>query len=199
MHFAGSMVLLEPLITQKGFMEREPRLVWIDLEMTGLNPAKDRITEIATIITDNNLTLIEEGPSFVIHVEEQYLQAMSPEVQKIYAKSDLLEKIRASKTTLEQAEAQTAAFIAKHCAPGISPLCGNSVWNDRNFMAVHMPKVIKLLHYRLIDVSSIKEIISRWYPNDPDTLFAKAETHRALADIRESIAELKHYRKYFFV
>ena len=180
-------------------MEQESRLVWIDLEMTGLNPQKDHILEIATIITDNNLRLIEEGPSLVIHCDERYLDEMNPEVKALFAPSGLLEKVRASKISVQQAEDETVSFIKKHCASNESVLCGNSIWTDRMFLAAYMPRIIELLHYRMIDVSSIKELVNRWYPHDPDAQFNKQETHRALADIRESIAELKHYRKYFFV
>ena len=198
-HFVSDITSCNDNALPKGFMKREPRLIWIDLEMTGLNPQKDQILEIATIITDNNLSLIEEGPSLVIHTDENHLSGISQEVKNLFAKSDLIEKVRASHVGLQQAEEQTVAFIKKHCTPGLSPLCGNSVWTDRAFLAAHMPRIIELLHYRIIDVSSIKEIINRWYPNEPDTQFAKREIHRALADIRESIAELKHYRRYFFV
>lgn len=180
-------------------MEREPRLVWIDLEMTGLDLKKDQIIEIATIITDNNLTVIEEGPSFVIQCDESFLQNMIPEVTDFHTKSGLLEKVRASHVSLQQAEQETVSFIKKQCTSGDSILCGNSIWTDRTFLQAYMPRVIELLHYRMIDVTSIKEIVNRWYPNDPDAEFNKRETHRALDDIRESIAELKHYRKCFFV
>lgn len=183
----------------KSSMKREPRLVWIDLEMTGLNPQKDQILEIATIITDNNLILIEEGPSLVIHCDESYLDAMSPEVAALHSPSGLLEKVRESNISVQQAEDETLAFIKKHCESDKSILCGNSIWTDRMFLAAYMPRIIEILHYRMIDVSSIKELVNRWYPNDPDAQFNKKETHRALADIRESIAELKHYRRYFFV
>ncbi len=180
-------------------MERESRLIWIDLEMTGLNPRTDQILEIATIITDNNLTLIEEGPSIVVQCDEKYLNRMSDEVKALHMASGLIEKVRASDTSLKQAEDQTVAFIKKHCTLSASVLCGNSIWTDRGFLAVHMPRIVELLHYRMIDVTSIKEIVNRWYPNDPEAQFNKRETHRALDDIRESIAELKHYRQHFFV
>ncbi len=180
-------------------MERESRLVWIDLEMTGLNPQKDKILEIATIITDNNLTLIEEGPSLVIHCDEKYLDEMSPEVTALLTPFRLLEKVRESNISVQQAEDETLAFIKKHCESNESILCGNSIWTDRMFLTAYMPRIVEILHYRMLDVSSIKEIVNRWYPNDPDAQFNKKETHRALADIRESISELKHYRTYFFV
>jgi|SRR3990167_1449510 len=180
-------------------MEREARLVWIDLEMTGLNPAKDRIIEIATVITDDTLTLIEEGPSRIIQCDDSFLRSMSSQVVEMHTKSGLLEKVRASDVSLQQAERDTAAFIKSHCSSGKSVLCGNSIWTDRMFLQAYMPRVTELLHYRMIDVTSVKELVARWYSNDPDVEYNKRETHRALDDIRESIAELKHYRRYFFV
>jgi oligoribonuclease len=173
-------------------------LVWIDLEMTGLNPLHDQILEIATIITDNNLQLIKEGPSFIIHADQSILDHMHPEVKALHQKSTLIDLVRQSTTTLAHAQEATMAFLKQYAQPK-SPLCGNSVWNDRNFLAQHMPQVTEYLHYRLIDVTTIKELVLRWYAHDPDVEFPKQETHRALEDIRESIAELKHYRRYFFV
>ena len=180
-------------------MERESRLIWIDLEMTGLNPQTHQIIEIATIVTDNNLTVLEEGPSAVIQCDISYLDQMHADVKELHLKSGLLDKVRASTISLQQAEKETAAFIAKHCTLEKSILCGNSIWTDRMFLQKYMPKVTELLHYRMIDVSSIKELVNRWYPNDPEATFNKKESHRALDDIRESIAELKHYRKNFFI
>ncbi len=177
---------------------RESRLVWIDLEMTGLDPQKDHILEIATCVTDNMLQLIEEGPSLVIHADEGVLRGMSTQVKDIFSKSDLLERVKRSDVSIQEAESQTLDFIKRHCPAGTSPLCGNSVYVDRGFLARHMPKVDKFLHYRIIDVSTIKELVMRWYPKDPDAEFTKGKVHRAMADIRESIAELKHYRRYFF-
>lgn len=181
-------------------MDRSTRLVWIDLEMTGLDPERDVILEIATIITDDELQVIAEGPSLVIRPDDALLDRISDEVKELFSKSDLLERVKQSTTLLEDAQAQTVAFIKQHCANDAPPpLCGNSVWQDRVFLKRYMPQILDLLHYRMIDVSTIKELVNRWYPNDPDAEFAKAETHRALADIRESIAELKHYRECFFV
>ena len=117
----------------------------------------------------------------------------------MHTASHLIDAVKSSSVTMQQAQDQTLAFLKKHCQPGTSPLCGNSVWQDRTFLAKHMPKLINFLYYRIIDVSTIKELVSRWYPNDPDAKFNKKDTHRALEDIRESIAELKHYRKTFFV
>ena len=173
-------------------------LVWIDLEMSGLDPYSDTILEIATIITDNNLRLIKEGPSLVIHEKDETLARMSKQVIALHEKSNLITAVKNSKITLQDAEAQTYAFITKYAEKN-SPLCGNSVWNDRNFLARYMPRIISYLHYRIIDVTTIKELVTRWYPHDPEIEYHKRETHRALEDIRESIAELKHYRRTFFI
>lgn len=178
-------------------MATEPQfLVWIDLEMTGLDPTRDTIIEIASIITDNELQVIAEGPNLAIHVENSVLEAMDDWNKNQHGKSGLVERVRASQETLETAEAKTLAFIASHCPPKISPLCGNSVWQDRRFLAKYMPKLEAYLHYRLIDVSTVKELTSRWYPGVPK--FPKGEDHLALADIRASIAELRYYRERIF-
>lgn len=173
-------------------------LVWIDLEMTGLDPQKDVILEIATIVTDNKLQLIKEGPSLVIHADRATLDHMSDEVRALHQKSKLIDTVAQSSVSMAQAADQTLIFLKEYAEPD-SPLCGNSVWNDRNFLIAFMPQITDYLHYRIIDVSTIKELIQRWYPGDPDMEFNKKESHRALDDIRESIAELKHYRRYFFV
>ena len=181
-------------------MDRSRTLLWIDLEMTGLDPERDVILEIASIVTDDNLQVIAEGPVLVIHHDDAVLNRMNSKVKALFSKSDLIERVKQSSTLLEDAQAQTVAFIKQYCtndAP--SPLCGNSIWQDRVFLQRYMPQVLELLHYRMIDVSTIKELVNRWYPNDHDAEFAKTETHRALADIRESITELKHYRECFFV
>lgn len=180
-------------------VERSSVLVWIDLEMTGLNPEKDVIVEIASIVTDCNLQVIEEGPSLVIHHDDAVLAAMDEQVRTFHTASALLDQIRTSTVTLANAELQTYEFIKKHGGGGLPLLCGNTVWQDRIFLQRYMPRILELLHYRIIDVTTIKELVVRWYPHDPDVYFNKQETHRALADIRESIAELKHYRRYFFV
>ena len=181
-------------------MDRSTTLLWIDLEMTGLDPERDVILEIASIVTDDNLQVLHEGPSLVIHHDDAVLDRMSDEVKELFSKSDLIERVKQSSTSLEDAQAQTVAFIKQYCSNDEPPpLCGNSIWQDRVFLARYMPQVLELLHYRIIDVSTIKELVNRWYPDDPDAKFNKAETHRALADIRESIAELKHYREGFFI
>lgn len=174
-------------------------LVWIDLEMTGLNPDVDAILEIATIVTDNELTILEEGPTFIIHQPETVLAIMCDWVKEHHGKSNLTDEVRASTTELHEAEHETLLFIQQFCPPKLGVLCGNSVWQDAAFMRRTMPRIMNYLHYRIVDVSSIKEILSRWYPGNPHLNFKKSDTHRALADIFESIQELRHYRKYFFI
>lgn len=179
-------------------MTPQHSLVWIDLEMTGLDATKDVILEIATIITDNNLKIIEKGPAFVIHQPEEKLISMDEWCTQTHKKSGLTDAVRASIVTLTQAEDESLKFIKKHCGPKTGVLCGNSVWQDRIFLKAYMPRIIDYLHYRLVDVSSIKELIAQWYPNNPHTTFIKKESHRAYTDIKESIAELHHYKKQFF-
>ncbi|MFT6765824.1 MAG: oligoribonuclease [Alteromonas naphthalenivorans] len=174
-------------------------LIWIDLEMTGLDPVKDKILEIATIVTDSELNIIEEGPVIVINQSNECLKAMDPWCTKVHGKSGLLQKVVDSDTTEEQAQEQTLDFLYKHCRPDKSPLCGNSVWMDRFFFLHHMPDLYKFLNYRTVDVSSIKEVAKRWYPESPALDFKKKGNHRALDDIRESIEELRHYKDCFFV
>lgn len=173
-------------------------LVWIDLEMTGLDPSKDVILEIATVVTTNNLELIAQGPNLVIHHPEEVLSQMDDWNKKHHGASGLLDAVRDSTITLELAQEQTLAFIAEYAQKNLSPLCGNSVWQDRRFLQKYMPLVDDFLNYRIIDVSSIKEVIKRWYPDDPYENFVKTENHRAAEDILQSIEELAHYRDYFF-
>ncbi len=177
----------------------ETNLVWIDLEMTGLDPQKDVILEIATLITDSQLTIIEEGPTFVIQQPEAALERMGDWVKNAHAKSGLTERVRTEGIPLAHAQAKTLAFIMQHCQKDKALLCGNSVWQDRAFLVNYMPNIIAYLNYRLIDVSTVKELVKRWYPDDEHAKFKKSDNHRALEDIRESVAELRHYRKYFFV
>lgn len=174
-------------------------LVWIDLEMTGLDIQHDTILEIATIITDSNLNIIAHGPALVIHHTPEQLQGMGSWCQNQHTKSGLLSAVRASTTTLEQAQEQTAQFIKKYCEPRSALLCGNTVRVDRMFLAKYMPQVVALLHYRMIDVSSVKELVARWYSERGYTEFKKSDNHRALGDIEESIKELAYYREHFFV
>lgn len=174
-------------------------LVWLDLEMTGLVIATDVILEIATVITDGNLNVIAEGPSFIIHQSDEQLGAMGKWCQDHHGKTGLTQAVRQSTTTLQQACEETLAFIKQHCAPNTGVLAGNSVWQDRVFLDKYMPSITSYLHYRIIDVTSVKEIVRRWYPEDKKTEYQKSDRHRALSDVYESIAELKHFRMNFFV
>jgi oligoribonuclease len=176
----------------------EKYIVWIDLEMTGLDLATDVILEIATIITDNNLAIIARGPSLVIHQPDAVLENMNSWCKEHHGKSGLTEAVKQSKMSLQEAEAQTLEFIKSYCKQATAPLAGNSVYQDRAFLVRYMPTLIDYLHYRIIDVSTVKELARRWYPNDPLVNFKKQETHRALTDIEESIKELDHYRQNFF-
>jgi len=180
-------------------MAKEKKLVWLDLEMTGLNPASDVILEIACIITDEELNILEQGPSFVIHQPEDVLSRMNEWCVKQHGISGLTQKVRESQTTMAQAEEETLTFLKKHCKENTAPLCGNSIWVDRVFMQRQMPTLEKFFHYKNIDVSSVKELIRYWYPKSPATDFKKPENHRALEDIQGSIDELKHFRKHFFI
>lgn len=181
-----------------GMDRYQSNLVWIDLEMTGLDPDKEVILEIATIVTTNKLELVSQGPSFIIGVDEKYLSEMDEWNTTHHSRSGLIEKVRESSTTIEEAQELTLEFLRKTAHEGLSPLCGNSVWQDRYFLKRQMPKIDAFLNYRIIDVSSIKEALKRWYPRNPHTFFVKAENHRALEDIMQSIEELKHYKEFFF-
>ncbi len=179
--------------------EKEQRLVWIDLEMTGLHPEIDVILEIATIVTDNQLNILAKGPSLIIHQPEDKMSPMSDWVFNQHSKSGLLDAVRHSLISMHDAEQQTLTFLNQYCAPGIAPLCGNSVWQDRAFLRMHMPRIVDFLHYRMIDVTTVKELVKRWYPHNPHTMFKKQDHHRALDDIQESIHELAFYRQHFFL
>ena len=172
-------------------------LVWMDLEMSGLDAAEDTILEIATVVTDAELNELAEGPALAIHQPEDVLAGMDDWNREHHAASGLTARVRASEASLLEAEAVTLAFVRRHCEPQASPLCGNSVWQDRRFLARLMPSLDAYLHYRLVDVSTIKELARRWQPELLNG-FVKRNTHRALDDIRESIAELRYYRRFFF-
>lgn len=173
-------------------------LVWLDLEMTGLLVATDVILEIATVITDGNLNVIAEGPSFIINQSEEKLAAMNQWCQDHHGKTGLTEAVRQSTITAHCAEAETLAFIKEHCAQNTGVLSGNSVWQDRVFLDKYMPSITRYLHYRTVDVSSVKELVRRWYPDNKKKDYQKNDRHRAMSDVYESIAELKHFRMNFF-
>ena len=171
----------------------------MDLEMTGLDPTTEVIVEIATLITDDELNVVAEGPDLVIFQPEAVLTAMDPFVVQMHTSSGLLTAIRESTITLEQAGAQTLEFIKTHIPePRTIPLCGNSIGTDRRFLAKYLPEIENYLHYRSVDVSTIKELVKRWYPGLEITRPTKAGAHRALDDVQESIRELKFYRESVF-
>tara|TARA_B100000214_G_scaffold286033_1_gene215588 strand:+ start:356 stop:892 length:537 start_codon:yes stop_codon:yes gene_type:complete len=174
-------------------------LVWMDLEMTGLEPARHVIVEIATIITDDQLEIVAEGPDLVIHADEVQLSEMDDFVTDMHTKSGLLEQIRLSSTHLEEATQVTLDFIMEHVKkPRSVPLCGNSIGTDRRFLDAYMPEIENFLHYRSIDVSTAKELARRWNPAVLKGVPQKETSHRALDDIRESITELRHYKEHLF-
>ncbi len=172
-------------------------LVWMDLEMSGLDPQIERIIEIATIVTDSDLNTIAEGPVLAIRQPQSLLDAMDDWNQKHHKASGLLERMAREGVTETEAEALTLSFIEEHVGEGEAPLCGNTIWQDRRFLSRYMPTLESYLHYRMIDVSSVKELAKRWRPDIAGS-FSKKNEHTALADIRESIEELKHYRSHFF-
>ena len=173
-------------------------LVWMDLEMTGLDITTDVILEIATVITDGDLNVIAQGPDFIIHQPEEKLAAMGKWCQDHHGKTGLTEAVRQSTITAHQAEVETLAFIKQHCALNTGILAGNSVWQDRVFLDKYMPSITAYFHYRTVDVSSVKELVRRWYPDNKKKEYQKTDRHRALSDVYESIAELKHFRMNFF-
>jgi oligoribonuclease len=171
----------------------------MDLEMTGLDPARHVIVEIATIVTDDDLNVVAEGPDLVVHQPPEALQGMEKVVVDMHTSSGLLTAIAASTTSLEEAGAATLAFIKAHVPEARTvPLCGNSIGTDRRFLALHLPEIEEHLHYRSVDVSTIKELTRRWYPGALDAVPRKATAHRALDDIKESIEELRWYRQHVF-
>jgi oligoribonuclease len=178
-------------------MASRDNLIWIDLEMTGLSPETDAIIEMATIVTDAQLVTIAEGPVFAIHHAEDVLARMDEWNRRQHAASGLIGRVRSSSITLAEAEKRTLEFLAEHLEPGCSPMCGNSVCQDRRFLARYMPELERFFHYRNLDVSTLKELARRWAPGVAES-FVKTGAHLALPDIRESIRELDHYRARLF-
>ena len=172
------------------------RLIWLDLEMTGLDPDRDRIIEIATIVTDEKLNILAEGPVMAIHQSDRTLAGMDEWNTRQHGKSGLTERVRRSTMDEAAAEQTTLAFFHTWVPKGRSPMCGNSICQDRRFLHRHMPRLEAWFHYRHLDVSSFKEVASRWAPRVAEGV-RKSDTHLALADIRESIQELAHYRDVF--
>jgi len=169
-------------------------LIWIDMEMTGLQPAADRIIEIALLVTDPQLAILAEGPVLVVRQPDEVLEAMDSWNKSTHKKSGLIDRVRASTLTEAQTERQAIEFLQQHVASGVSPMCGNSICQDRRFLARWMPLLESYFHYRNLDVSTLKELVRRWKP-DLAKGFAKEGKHEALADILESIEELKFYRR----
>lgn len=175
-------------------------LVWIDLEMTGLDPKRHVIVEIATLITDDDLKILDEGPDLVVAASTEQLDAMDAVVRNMHTKSGLIAEIERSTVTLEEAGRLTLDFIKSHVVtPQTVPLCGNSIGTDRRFLAEYLPGIEQYLHYRSIDVSSIKELGKRWFPDIVKNAPTKSRGHRAMDDIRESVNELEFYRKHLFI
>lgn len=175
---------------------RDLNLIWIDLEMTGLDTNTDHIIEIATIVTDASLNTVAEGPVFAIHQPAEVVAAMDEWNTRQHGQSGLTERVLNSTVTLAEAERATIEFLQQHVDPGKSPMCGNSICQDRRFLAREMPELERFFHYRNLDVSTLKELMKRWRPDLADGI-KKSGTHLALDDIRESIAELRYYRDHF--
>ncbi|PSL16323.1 oligoribonuclease [Marinobacterium halophilum] len=178
-------------------MARKDNLIWIDLEMTGLNPDTDRIIEMAAIITDADLNFIAEGPVIAVHQPDTVLSRMDEWCTRTHGQSGLTDRVRASTVSEAEAEQAMLAFLREHSEQGASPMCGNSIGQDRRFLWRYMPEMEAFFHYRNLDVSTIKELAKRWKPSALEG-FKKQGTHLALDDIRESIEELRHYRRHFF-
>lgn len=176
-------------------MQNPQNLIWIDLEMTGLDPETDVIIEMATIVTDTELNVLAEGPVIAVHQSDERLAAMDEWNTRTHGESGLTQRVRDSKISQAEAEAQTIAFLEKWVPKGKSPICGNSIGQDRRFLYKYMPALEAYFHYRYLDVSTLKILAERWAPGVKEG-FVKTGTHQALDDIRESIAELKYYRQH---
>jgi oligoribonuclease len=179
-------------------MDKKQHLIWIDLEMTGLSPDTDRIIEIATIITNTDLQIVAEGPVFAVHQSRAVMEGMDEWNQHHHGINGLIERVRLSPYDESTVETLTLQFLSQYCEPRQSPMCGNSICQDRRFLARYMPELEAFFHYRNLDVSSVKELARRWRPDLMDGL-KKEGSHKALDDIRDSIKELQYYREHFFL
>ena len=177
-------------------MNKDTNLIWIDLEMTGLIPEKDVIIEIATVVTDADLNVLAEGPSIAIHQSGELLAGMDEWNTEHHTNSGLVKRVKESDISTKQAEIQTLDFLQQHVNLGASPMCGNSICQDRRFLYNYMPELEKFFHYRHIDVTSLKELVARWKP-EVAMQYSKESAHLALSDVYDSIDELKHYRSVF--
>jgi oligoribonuclease len=193
---ASTAETTSPAPVQPSLPKHELNLIWIDLEMTGLKPDSDRIIEIAVVVTDPQLTVRVEGPVFAIHQSDETLGKMDKWNKGVHGRSGLIERVKASTVTEAQAEADVIAFLKRHVWASKSPMCGNSICQDRRFLARYMPRLEAFFHYRNLDVSTLKELARRWEPGLVSG-FRKAQKHTALADIHESIDELAYYRQHF--
>lgn len=197
---SGFLSFPHPPVRSRGSMSEsmEQRMVWVDLEMTGLDINKDEIIEMACLITDSDLHILAEGPNLIIKQPDELLDTMSNWCKEHHGKSGLTQAVRDSKISLAQAEYEFLSFVRKHTPPGFCPLAGNSVHVDKQFLNKYMPQFMRHLHYRIIDVSTVKELCRRWHPVEYECAPKKASSHRALDDIRESIKELQFYRQNIF-
>ena len=192
-----SCTILDPVGLRIGILSRNDNLVWMDMEMSGLDPDVDRILEIATIVTDSDLDIIAEGPVVVIFQEDEILDAMDEWNADNHERTGLIDRVRKEGVSVAEAESTTIEFLSKHVEDGQSPLCGNTIGQDRRFLVKFMPNLEQFLHYRSVDVSTVKELARRWRPDIHDG-FQKKAVHMAMEDIKESIEELRRYRDQFF-
>jgi len=189
--------LVIKMTDQNTEMDKKQTLIWIDLEMTGLVPETDLIIEIATLITDAQLNIIAEGPVFAVHQSNAVLAAMDEWNQRTHGNSGLIDRVKASTVNAAEAERLTLEFLEQYSERGASPMCGNSICQDRRFLARYMPQLENFFHYRNLDVSTVKELAKRWAPDVANGL-NKQSSHQALDDIKDSVTELTYYREHFF-